>query len=99
VCVCVFSEFRVDISRPPQKKKNSPSREPKPGSSLKLTSSRADRRERRASHVELGDRVAVVVGEQAHGLATGASAGVGRGFLFLLLALFLFESREVLAFV
>jgi hypothetical protein len=97
VCVC-FQSF-VSTSLDPTPKKNSPSREPKPGSSLKLTSSRADRRERRASHVELGDRVAVVVGEQAHGLATGASAGVGRGFLFLLLALFLFESREVLAFV
>jgi hypothetical protein len=49
--------------------------------------------------LELGDRVAVVVWEQAHGLATGASAGVGRGFLFLVLALLLFESRKVFAFV
>jgi hypothetical protein len=49
--------------------------------------------------LELGDRVAVAVWEQDHGLATGASAGVGRGFLFLVLALLLFESRKVFAFV
>ena len=85
-----FSEFRIDLL---STKKNSLSRDPKTGSSVELASSRIDRRERRASHVDVGNCVAVVIGKQARGLATGTSAGVGRGFLFL------FESRKALAFV